>query len=1119
MANIREHSSWVHSREKERATQKAKDKVRMSVARAVELRPLEEIELPVDKRGLVVGGGLAGMTAALGLAESGFEVYLLEKRKELGGMARRIHRTLEGLDVQGYLAELIERVYGNPLVHVLTDSRITDSSGYVGSFTTRVERSGSQHRRQEEIKHGITVIATGAEEHRPTEYLYGTDDRVVTLLDLEDKIQRRDEVVTKAGSLAVILCVGCREEERPHCSRVCCSQAIKCALQLKALDPSKDITILFRDMRTYGLKEDYYREAAEKGVRFIRYEPEGKPLVEAVEEAGRSVLRVTVSDPVLDKELVLDADMVALAAAIVPSSDTEAISRLFKVPLSRDGFFLEAHMKLRPVDCATEGVFLCGTAHFPKSIDETVSQAHASAGRAATVLSKDTFTSSGAVCEVREIGCLGCGLCEEACQFGAIELQDTPHGKESRVTVALCQGCGACNAVCPSDAISLRHFTDSQILAEIDSAHSVPGPEAHFEPRILAFLCNWCGYAGADMAGVSRLQFAPNAREVRVTCSSRIHPKLIMDALSEGSDGVLVCGCHLGDCHYLKANELTEETIRVTKIAMEGMGIDPSRLRHEYISASEGAKYAERVDDFSSCLTEMGPIELTGEQEERLAEWKLNTAPCQYACPIGTEVPAYVSLIADRRFGEAMDVIRKDNPLPSVCARVCHHPCEARCQAGKTGDPIAIRALKRVATDHALQAGAYSVARESRDDGEKVAIVGAGPAGLTAGYYLAEKGHDVTIFDALPVAGGAAAVYIPDFRLPKDMLEVDIENIKNAGVRIKTNTRVGDDISFDELRSSYKAVFVAAGAHKSRKLGIPGEDALGVLDAMQFLKAVNLDEKVEIGKRVGIIGGGNAAVDAARVARRIENCEEVSLIYRRTRAEMPAFEEEIDATVEEGIEMQFLTAPSKVLSEESKLVGIECIRMELGDPDKSGRRRPVPIEDSEFTIPLDTLLVAIGEAPDVSFLGEEHGIGLFGGERIAASAETCATNVEGVFAGGDVVTGPNTIVNAMASGKEAAESIDRYIRGESLETERGIARPSVYVSPVEVTEEELAGARRPAAPCRAASERVEGFLEVEDRLSEEMAIKEARRCLRCDLGTEEGRRWPECTRETAPSVS
>jgi NADH-quinone oxidoreductase subunit F len=277
---------------------------------------------------------------------------------------------------------------------------------------------------------------------------------------------------------------------------------------------------------------------------------------------------------------------------------------------------------------------------------------------------------------------------------------------------------------------------------------------------------------------------------------------------------------------------------------------------------------------------------------------------------------------------------------------------------------------------------------------------------------------------------------------------------------------------------------------------------------MEFLKAVNLERQVEIGRRVAVIGGGNAAVDAARVARRIGNSEEVSLIYRRTRAEMPAFEEEIEASLEEGIEMRFLTAPAKILSENGRLVGIECLRMELGEPDRSGRRRPVPIAGSYFTVPLDTLLVAIGEAPDVSFLGEAHGIRLSGGERIAASRDTCATNVEGVFAGGDVVTGPNTIVDAMASGKEAAESIDRYIRGEDPKSGRGIARPSVYVAPVEVAREELAGARRPAVPCSSAKERVGGFLQVEESLADKTAIEEARRCLRCDLRSGRGGRWP-----------
>ena len=337
---------------------------------------------------------------------------------------------------------------------------------------------------------------------------------------------------------------------------------------------------------------------------------------------GRDTLRVTVFDPVLEKRIAVNTDMVALAAATVPSSDSEEISRLFKAPLSRDGFFLEAHMKLRPVDFATEGVFVCGSAHFPKTVDETIAQAYAAAGRAATILSKKSIVSSGAVCGVDETLCVGCGLCLKACQFAAVELLETPDGKKSAVMPAACQGCGACNSVCPTGAISQHHFTDSQILAEIDSAGPAPGEESAFEPRILAFLCNWCGYAGSDMAGVSRIQYAPTAREIRVMCSSRVHPKFVGEAFLKGTDGVLVCGCHLGDCHYIKANEYTETMIEVAKKRLEELGINPERLRHEYVSAAEGLKYAEKVDGFTDFLTELGPIELSEEQKQGLMELK-----------------------------------------------------------------------------------------------------------------------------------------------------------------------------------------------------------------------------------------------------------------------------------------------------------------------------------------------------------------------------------------------------------------------------------------------------------------------------------------------------------------
>ena len=466
MANIREHCSWVHSREKEDATQKAKDIVRMSVARAALLQPLQEFELPVDKRGLVVGGGVAGMTSALSLANQGFEVYLVEKDTDLGGIARRIHYTLEGLDVQAYLSDLIRKVYQHPLIHVSTDSTITEASGYVGNFITTVTSGG----RVKEIHHGITIIATGAEEYKPTEYLYGKDDRVFTLLELEEQIAKGEARVINSQSLVMIQCVGCRQEDRNYCSRVCCNQAITCALKLKEINPEMDIYIIYRDMRTYGFAEDYYREAANREVKFIRYEPDDKPQVEAVEEGGQRILRVTVTDPILGKRLSIDTESLALAAAVIPSATSNEISQFFKVPLNPDGFFLEAHVKLRPVDFAADGVFLCGTAHYPKHISETISQAYGAAGRAATILSKDSVTASGAICEVNESECVGCGACQAVCKYGAIELHDTPQGKKARVIPVLCKGDGLCNAKCPTGAISLKHYTDEQIFAEIDAA-------------------------------------------------------------------------------------------------------------------------------------------------------------------------------------------------------------------------------------------------------------------------------------------------------------------------------------------------------------------------------------------------------------------------------------------------------------------------------------------------------------------------------------------------------------------------------------------------------------------------------------------------------------------------
>jgi heterodisulfide reductase subunit A len=466
MANIREHCSWVHSKQKEEATDKAKDIIRMSVARARFLAPLQEFDLPVNKAALIVGGGIAGMTCALSIARQGHEVYLVEKDKELGGMARRIHTTLEGMDVQAYLTDLKRAVYKNPLIHVAHEAIVTDVAGYVGNFVTTLVTEG----RVKEIQHGASVIAIGADVYKPTEYLYGQDERVMTHLELGERIAHGQEAILNAESLVMIQCVGCRNEDRNYCSRVCCSHAVKNALKLKEKNPQMDIHILFRDMRTYGLKEDYYREASEKEVKFIRYEPADPPLVEASVEEGRPVIRVTVADPILGQKLAIDADFLSLAAAVIPAESTREIASLFKVTLSPDAFFKEAHVKLKPVEFATDGVYLCGTAHYPKHITETINQAYGAAGRVLTLLSRETVVASGSVCEVTESDCVSCGACITACTYGAIEFIETPKGRKAWVNPILCKGDGVCNAKCPTNAIVLKHFTDEALLNQIEAA-------------------------------------------------------------------------------------------------------------------------------------------------------------------------------------------------------------------------------------------------------------------------------------------------------------------------------------------------------------------------------------------------------------------------------------------------------------------------------------------------------------------------------------------------------------------------------------------------------------------------------------------------------------------------
>ena len=469
MANIREHCSWVHSREKEKATQKAKDTVRIAVARAHNLSPLKELELPLNKKGLVLGGGLAGMKAALGIARQGFDVYLIEKENELGGNLKSLHHTLEGLEVQPLLERLKGEVESQKNIKVFKGYELKSISGSLGNFKSglgKVLQEGKenpQEPNQIDLEHGIIIVATGGKELKPTEYRYGESEKIVTQQEFENMIVS-DPSVKDLKQVAMIQCVGARNEERPYCGRICCGEAIKNALKLKELNENVEISIFYRDVRTYGFREDYYTQAREKGILFIRYEPERNPKI----DINRENLYLTFYDPALGMEGEINPDLVVLSTPVV-SEGSQTLGQLLKIPITSDGFFMEAHMKLRPMDFATEGIFLCGLAHYPKFISESISQANGAAARAVSILSKDKIICSGAICEVNESKCIGCGICESVCSYGAITVQETKDGLKAAVNAA-CAGCGNCVPRCPAGALSLKHFTDSQILSQIAAA-------------------------------------------------------------------------------------------------------------------------------------------------------------------------------------------------------------------------------------------------------------------------------------------------------------------------------------------------------------------------------------------------------------------------------------------------------------------------------------------------------------------------------------------------------------------------------------------------------------------------------------------------------------------------
>jgi heterodisulfide reductase subunit A-like polyferredoxin len=458
MANIRNQDSWVHGKTPDLATRKAKDLVRAAVARAGTLRPLAEKIIGVTKRALIIGGGVAGMTAARDVSRQGFAVTLVEKSSELGGLARRLHHTIEGSDIQAYLKKMIHLVESDSNIDILTRARVIQFDGFQGNFITEVVFGAEQESRL--IEHGVIIMATGADEYKPKEYLYGKDDRILTQLQLTDRLHEQD-----AGDLAtvtMIQCVGSRNHENPNCSRICCQNAVKNALLIKKLNPRTQVFVLYRDIRTYGLMEDYYTEARRQGIIFMHFDENAPPEVSASENG----MLVTVKDHILQRKIQIQSNLLVLSAGVV-AADTEGLSTIMKLNRNPEGFFIEAHVKLRPVDMGSDGVFLCGTAHGPKLITETIAQAKAAASRAVTFLAKDEIRLSAIKAKIDTDMCIKCLTCVRSCPF------DVPRYNMDdqliHIDEAMCHGCGICASVCPRQAIGLSFYEDDQIICKIDA--------------------------------------------------------------------------------------------------------------------------------------------------------------------------------------------------------------------------------------------------------------------------------------------------------------------------------------------------------------------------------------------------------------------------------------------------------------------------------------------------------------------------------------------------------------------------------------------------------------------------------------------------------------------------
>ncbi len=691
MANIREQCSWVHLHDREAATEKAKDLVKMAVAKAVLLQPAEEIEVPVTKKALIIGGGVAGIEAALDLANTGYRVHLVEKEPSIGGTMAQIDKTFPTMDCSiCILAPKMSEVAHHANIDLLANSEVIDVKGYIGNFRVKVLRKPryvtadckacgecteacpiiapnefdvglavrhaiytpfpqavpstyiidmDQCLNRENIiicnkcikaceaqaidfemkpetvdlQVGTVIVATGADVFDPSsipKYGYGRYLNVVTSLEFERLINAggpsaghliRPSDLQIPKRVAFIQCVGSRSERsgRLYCSNVCCMNTIKDSLLIKEHWPETEIYIFYIDIRAYGKGfEDLYQRARKEGIRFIR----GLP-AEIVEDKRTDNLWLTGENTLQSELYQINADMVVLSIGLEPRKDSEVIQRLLTLSRTRDGFFMEAHPKLRPVDAATGGIFFAGCAEGPKDIKDSVTQASAAAVRAGILMSKGKVTVEAITPIFNIEKCKACGLCIEVCPYNAINL-DKELGL-IEIVEAACSGCGTCAAECPFGALTQNHFTDRQILEEIDAI-----TEYNADKKIVAFCCNWCAYAGADFAGVNRIQYPPNIRIIRTMCSGRVSPRFIERAFAKGAAAVLVAGCHPGDCHYINANDHTQRRVARLWKKMEQHGLDRERLHLLWASAAEGERFASKIREMQAIIENITPEEI-----------------------------------------------------------------------------------------------------------------------------------------------------------------------------------------------------------------------------------------------------------------------------------------------------------------------------------------------------------------------------------------------------------------------------------------------------------------------------------------------------------------------------